>query len=169
MGDPIDRFEQAGERAQELADKIGSVLVSGFHVMALFAIGATIVWAAVYEFFKMVGQGHATVEDILLLFIFLELGAMVGIYFTTNRMPVRFLIYVALTALTRLLISMVNVEHVDLVDAIENPHLGLLVVIGGILILAVAVLVLRYASYKFPSERPAIRSSAASSAPEEIA
>ena len=158
--DPIDRFEQASEKAQGLADKVGSVLVSGFHVLALFAIGATIVWAAVFEFFKMMGQGHATVEDILLLFIFLELGAMVGIYFTTNRMPVRFLIYVALTALTRLLISMVNVEHVDLIDAIQNPHLGLLVVTGGILMLAVAVFVLRYASYKFPSERPPVRGGA---------
>ncbi len=36
------------------------------------------------------------------LFIYLELGAMVGIYFKTNHMPVRFLIYIAITALTRL-------------------------------------------------------------------
>jgi len=114
-------------------------------------IGATIVWAAVFEFFKMAGRGHATVEDILLLFIFLELGAMVGIYFTTNHMPVRFLIYVALTALTRLLIGMVNLEHVDLMDAIQNPHWGLLVVTVGILLLALAALILRYASYKYPS------------------
>lgn len=169
MANPIERFEQASEKAQKLADKAGSILVSGFHAVALFAIGATIVWAAVYEFFKMTGQGHATVEDILLLFIFLELGAMVGIYFTTNHMPVRFLIYVALTALTRLLISMVNVEHVDLVDAIQNPHLGLLVVTGGILMLAIAVLVLRYASYKFPSERPSVRGSAGTAVPEDTA
>ncbi len=44
-------------------------------MLARFAIGATIVWAAVFEFSKMMAQGHATVEDILLLFIFLELGA----------------------------------------------------------------------------------------------
>ena len=169
MADPVDRFERASRKAQELADKVGSVLVRGFHVIALFAIGATIVWAAVYEFFKMTGQGHATVEDILLLFIFLELGAMVGIYFATNHMPVRFLIYVALTALTRLLISMVNVEHVDLMDAIQNPHLGLLVVTGGILMLAVAVLVLRYASYRFPSERPAAQRSVGTTGPEDMA
>ena len=61
---------------------------------------------------------------------------MVGIYFTTNHMPVRFLIYVALTALTRLLIGMVNLEHVELMEAIQNPHLGLLVVTGGILMLS---------------------------------
>lgn len=142
MADAIGRIGRANRKAHLLADRFGTVLVSGFHLLALFAIGATIVWAAVFEFLKMVGQGHATVEDILLLFIFLELGAMVRIYFTTNHMPVRFLIYVALTALTRLLIGMVNEEHVDLMDAITTPHLELLVATGGILMLSVAVLVL---------------------------
>ncbi len=101
----------------------------------------------------MAARGHAEIEDILLLFIYLELGAMVGIYFTTNHMPVRFLIYVALTALTRLLIGMANLEHVDLENAIENPHYGLIVVTGGILLLSIAVLILRYASYSYPSAR----------------
>mgnify|MGYP003694540713 CR=1 FL=1 len=36
---------------------------------------------------------------------------MVGIYFKTNHMPVRFLIYVAMTALTRLLIADVQAHH----------------------------------------------------------
>lgn len=153
MTDTGSQIERANQKFTRFADKIGESLVSGFHLLALFAIGATIVWAAVFEFFKMVDRGHASVEDVLLLFIFLELGAMVGIYFTTNHMPVRFLIYVALTALTRLLIGMVNLEHVDLINAIQTPHLGLLVVTGCILMLAFAVLVLRYASFKYPSAR----------------
>ncbi len=155
MADTARRIEKANLKIHELADKFGEALVSVFHLLALFAIGATIVWAAAFEFFKMMAQGHASVEDILLLFIFLELGAMVGIYFTTNHMPVRFLLYVALTALTRLLIGMVNLEHVELIDAIQTPHVGLLVVTGCILMLAIAVLMLRYASYKYPSVRPA--------------
>jgi phosphate starvation-inducible membrane PsiE len=160
MTDAAGPIEKAHRKFHKLADRLGTGLVRGFHLLALFAIGATIVWAAVFEFFKMAAQGHATVEDILLLFIFLELGAMVGIYFTTNHMPVRFLIYVALTALTRLLIGMVNLEHVDLMNAIQTPHLGLLVVTGCILMLAAAVLVLRYASYKYPSVRTASEGSA---------
>ncbi len=151
MADAADRIEKASQKVHKHADKFGEALVSGFHLLALFAIGATIVWAAVFEFFKMMAQGHATVEDILLLFIFLELGAMVGIYFTTNHMPVRFLLYIALTALTRLLIGMVKLEHGELIDAIQNPHLGLLVVSGCILLLAIAVLTLRYASNTYPS------------------
>ena len=32
-----------------------------------------------------------SIKDILLLFIYLELAAMVGIYFKTKKLPVRFL------------------------------------------------------------------------------
>ena len=67
-------------------------MVDAFHLIALFAIGATIVWAAVFSFLGMVERGSASIQDILLLFIYLELGAMVGIYFKTKYMPVRFLI-----------------------------------------------------------------------------
>ncbi len=151
MANAADRIEKASQKLHTQADKFGEALVSGFHLLALFAIGATIVWAAVFAFIKMMAQGHATVEDILLLFIFLELGAMVGIYFTTNHMPVRFLLYIALTALTRLLIGMVNIEHIEVIDALQTPHLGLLVVTGCILLLALAVFTLRYATYKYPS------------------
>lgn len=157
MSDELNSFDRTQNQLTDLADKVGMILVRGFHVLALFAIGATIVWAAFFAFFDMVEHGRATVEDILLLFIYLELGAMVGIYFTTNHMPVRFLIYVALTALTRLFIGMINFEHIDLESAIHTPHWGLVVVTGGILLLSVAVLVLRYASYKFPAEHPSVR------------
>ncbi|SLN73858.1 phosphate-starvation-inducible protein PsiE [Oceanibacterium hippocampi] len=169
MAEKLNGIEERLGRAHSLADKVGTVLVNGFHVLALFAIGATIVWAAGFEFLKMFGKGHATVEDILLLFIFLELGAMVGIYFSTNHMPVRFLIYVALTAMTRLLIGMVNLEHVDLMEAIQHPHLGLLVVTGGIMMLAISVLVLRYASFKYPSARPVVRGGVVGRGTEDMA
>ncbi|EGH25785.1 PsiE family protein, partial [Pseudomonas amygdali pv. mori str. 301020] len=91
------------------AESLGNLCVESFHFLALFAIGAITAWASVVAFLGMVEKGNVTVDDILLLFIYLELGAMTGIYFKTNHMPVRFLIYVAITALTRLLIS--DVSH----------------------------------------------------------
>jgi len=127
----------------ELAKGLGNLLVDSFHYLALFAIGATIVWSAVAAFIGMAGKGHASIDDILLLFIYLELGAMVGIYFKTNHMPVRFLIYVAMTALTRLLISDVQAHH--------RPDMGVLYVTGAILLLAVATLIVRYGSAKYPA------------------
>ena len=72
---------------------------------------------------------------------------MVGIYFKTTHLPVRYLIYIAITALGRMLIEIVGTEHRTGVD--------ILVVTGAILLLSFAVLVLRFGSYKYPSERPA--------------
>ncbi len=146
MGRFEERITKVNARTEELADSVGSALVNGFHLLALFAIGGAIVWSASFAFIDMVRAGTASVEDILLLFIYLELGAMVGIYFKTNRMPVRFLIYVAITALTRFLIGFVNEVH--------KPDEGILVVVGGILLLSLAALALRYGSYKLPSDRP---------------
>ena len=126
----------------EVADSLGNLLVETFHYLALFAIGGATAWAAVHAFFGMIEKSTVTVDDILLLFIYLELGAMVGIYFKTNHMPVRFLIYVAITALTRLLIADIQHEH--------KPNMGIVMVCGAILLLAVATLVVRYASARFP-------------------
>jgi phosphate starvation-inducible membrane PsiE len=127
----------------ELAKGLGNLLVDSFHYLALFAIGATIVWAAVAAFIGMASKGYAKIDDILLLFIYLELGAMVGIYFKTNHMPVRFLIYVGMTALTRLMISDLQDHH--------RPGLEVIYVTAAILILALATLTVRFGSHKFPS------------------
>lgn len=124
-------------------DRFGGLLVDGFHYLALFAIGGTIVWSAIYAFIGMTDKGYASIEDILLLFIYLELGAMVGIYFKTNHMPVRFLIYVGITALTRLLVGDIAAHH--------RLDWGLLMVPAAILMLALANLVVRYGSARFPS------------------
>jgi phosphate starvation-inducible membrane PsiE len=112
--------------------------------LALFGIGAATVWSAAVAFLGMVNKGVASIEDLLLLFIYLEIGAMVGIYFKTNHMPVRFLIYVAITAVTRLIIDLVNTKH--------EADMPILLMGVTILILALANAVVRYASYKFPSK-----------------
>lgn len=130
---------------QDKINRLGGALVDGFHYLALFAIGGAIVWSAVHAFFGMAAKGQASIEDILLLFIYLELGAMVGIYFKTNHMPVRFLIYVAITALVRMLLSDIQAHH--------RPDAGIMYVTGGILLLAFATLVIRYGSAKYPSVR----------------
>lgn len=139
----LQQFNTLHEKVENFSKVTGNLLVDGFHYLALFAIGGAIVWAAVYAFSAMVANGYATIADILLLFIYLELGAMVGIYFKTNHMPVRFLVYVAITALTRMLIGDIQANH--------EPDEGILYISGAILLLAVATLIIRFASYKFPS------------------
>ena len=143
---PAHVSEAAAEaRVRHFVNHAGNLLVEGFHLLGLFAIGASTVWAAVATFLAMVNKGTASIEDLLLLFIYLEIGAMVGIYFKTNHMPVRFLIYVAMTALTRMMISDIQAHH--------NPEVKILYIPGAILVLALATLVIRYGSARFPSEK----------------
>jgi len=125
-------------------DKLGNRAVEAFHYLALFIIGCMVAWSAIHttiDIFTV--KKYATIDDILLLFIYLELGAMVGIYFKTNHMPVRFLIYIAITALTRLLISDIQHTHKASMDQV--------IITGSILILAFAILIVRYASWNYPS------------------
>jgi len=127
----------------ESVQKIGDTLVDLFHHLALFGIGATIVWSALHDYFDMMRAGHATLEDILLLFIYLELGAMVGIYFRTRRLPVQYLIYIAITALSRHLV--IDVRMVS--DAF---HLYLLMSIAGAIgVLSLAILVLSFTAKRY--------------------
>ena len=139
----LQQIEPLRRGLDGIATVLGNFLVEAFHHLALFAIGGTIVWSAVVAFLHMAEKGHASIDDILLLFIYLELGAMVGIYFKTNHMPVRFLIYVAMTALTRLLISDIHAQ--------PGSDLAVIVIAGAILLLALATLLIRFGSSKFPS------------------
>ena len=143
MSDTPKLTLRTGRRLRRVIDPIGNLLAEAFHLTGLFAIGAATVWAAFNAFAAMIARGTARLEDLLLLFIYLEIGSMVGIYFRTNHMPVRFLIYVGITALTRHMIVFVQNEGA--------PDFGIIVMAGGTLILALAVLVIRYASFHYPS------------------
>jgi len=138
-------FKRCDQKINSISDELGNLLVNLFHQIALFAIGAATVWASVHAFVGMIASGESNIENLLLLFIYLEIGAMVGIYFKTNRMPVRFLIYVAITALTRLLISIAN--HHEKADAKYMIEIS-----SGILILCIAAVLLRFGSTKFPTD-----------------
>lgn len=128
---------------KEKLQQIGHVLGELFHFLALFVIGATIVWAAAVEYLAIMQKGHAGLKDILLLFIYLELGAMVAIYFKTHKLPVQFLIYIAITALSRHMV--IDVQKVN-----DNFHLYLLLTITmAILLLSVAILVLTFTDHKY--------------------
>ncbi|MGR9116959.1 MAG: phosphate-starvation-inducible protein PsiE, partial [Gammaproteobacteria bacterium] len=110
---------------------------------------ATVVWSAIHDYMQMMKSGHATLEDILLLFIYLELGAMVGTYFKTRRLPVQFLIYIAITALSRHLV-------IDVQKVADSFHLYLLLSItAAIAILSLSIWILSYTTTKYgcPEDR----------------
>jgi phosphate starvation-inducible membrane PsiE len=128
-------------------DRLGCFLIEIFHVVGLFAIGGTVVWSAVSEYIVIMQyeSGFASLKDILLLFIYLELGAMTGIYFKTHKMPVIFLIFIAITAITRFMV-------IDMKFLVSNDKFNLMIMVVSILVLSISAGVLRFTEKKYENE-----------------
>lgn len=128
---------------QHKVQSIGILMIDISHYLALLVIGFVIIWAAGAEFVSIVQGGKADLKDILMLFIYLELLAMIGIYFKTHRLPVQFLIYIAITALSRHLV--VDVQAVS-----DTFHLWLLLTITvSIFTLSTAVFLLTWTASQY--------------------
>lgn len=106
----------------------------------LIVIGISTVIAGIQEVARMISVREVSLADLLLLFIYLEVIAMVGIYMESHKLPVRLPIYIAIVALARYVI----------IDVKEMDAWRVLAVAGGILLLAFAVLVIRYGHVNFP-------------------
>ena len=127
----------------ERMQHIGREFVDICHYIILFLISVVVVWTAGKEFLSIVQKGSADLKDILLLFIYLELLAMIGIYFKTHRLPVQFLIFIAITALSRHLV--VDVQAVS-----DNFHLWLLATISfAIMVLSASIVILTWTAKMF--------------------
>lgn len=127
----------------ERMQHIGREFVDICHYIILFLISVVVVWTAGKEFFVIFQKGSADLKDILLLFIYLELLAMIGIYFKTHRLPVQFLIFIAITALSRHLV--VDVQAVS-----DDFHLWLLATISfAIMVLSASIVILTWTAKMF--------------------
>ena len=113
-------------------EKFGEILIDYFHLIGLFTLFITVVYMASSSFIEMVSNDKILLKDILLLFIYLEIGAMIGIYFKTHKLPVQFLIYVAITALTRVLT--IDIKNMD--------NYTVLTVSTSILIMVISIFIL---------------------------
>ncbi|MFO7953546.1 phosphate-starvation-inducible protein PsiE [Thioalkalivibrio sp.] len=122
-------LERAGRRALHHVE-----------IAVLVVIAVATVIAILQEIAAMISAMWVGLADLLLLFIFLEVLAMVGIYLRSGRLPVRLPIYIAIVALARYVI--IDMKDMDVWE--------LIAVTAGVLILAGAVLVLRYGHIRFP-------------------
>ena len=109
-------------------------------IFGLAATGIATTWAIVEEILVMLGSGNVTLADLLLMFLYLEVLAMIGQYLRTGQIQVRFPLYIAMVALARYLI----------IDAKDIDALRILAVCGAILLLTLAVLVIRYGHLRYP-------------------
>ncbi len=108
--------------------------------LGLFVIFIATVIAVGQEVLVMIGKMKVELKDLLLLFIYLEIIAMIQIYYEQHRLPIRFPIYIAIVALARYII----------LDSKSFEQWQLLEIGSTIMILTVAVLIVRYGHAKLP-------------------
>jgi protein PsiE len=117
-----------------------AISVLGFiEYLGLAVITIATIIAGVHEVGIMIQAGTVTLGDLLLMFLYLEILAMVGLYFQSGRLPVRFPIYIAIVALARYLV--LDMKNLD-----EYRIMG---VTAAILLLTLAVLAIRYGHIRF--------------------
>ena len=116
----------------------GSLDVVEYAGLMVIAIATTI--AMYQEALIMVDAKRVALADLLLMFLYLEVLAMIGQYFKSGQLPVRFPMYIAMVALARYLI----------LDLKEMTEWRMLAVAAAIFLLTVGVLVIRYGHVRFP-------------------
>ena len=108
--------------------------------LGLVIIGLATTVAIYQEILVMLSAHKVQLADLLLMFLYLEVLAMIGQYFKSGQLPVRFPMYIAMVALARYLI-------IDIKDMTEWRMLS---VAAAIFLLTLGVLAIRYGHVRFP-------------------
>nr|WP_123101786.1 phosphate-starvation-inducible PsiE family protein [Acidithiobacillus sulfuriphilus]RNF69849.1 phosphate-starvation-inducible E [Acidithiobacillus sulfuriphilus] len=109
--------------------------------IVLILLAGTTAVAIGQEVVVMVHQRGVMLHNILLFFIYLEVLTMIGLYFQSGKVPLRYPLYIAMVAVAR------QITIDSMTDMNGWAMTGLATVI---LILALAVLVIRYGHIHMP-------------------
>ena len=85
-------------------------------------------------------QQNVMLTDLLLMFIYVETVTMVKVYWESGKLPVRMPLYIAIVAIARYLI----------IDVKDMDAMRIIAIAASILIIALAVLAVRYGHVKLP-------------------
>ena len=106
-----------------LAEKL---LLASIALLAIVATGQ--------EILTIVENRSIELADLLLLFIYTEVLGMIGIFFVSKRIPITLPIFIAITAITRLII--LQGKDMDMILLLYES--------GAIFILSLAILAVRF-------------------------
>ena len=111
-----------------------SIIIKTIEKALLGLIGVLTLVAVCQEILDIFKNGSVELADLLLLFIYTEVLGMIGIFYLSSRIPITLPLFIAMTAISRLII----------LQGKEMDPVTLLYEAGAILIIAVACLVVRY-------------------------
>ena len=100
----------------------------------LVIVALATLFASLVEVKVMLENGVVTLADLLLLFIYTEVLGMVGVFYKSSKIPINLPLFIAMTALSRLII---------LKGSGSDPT-NILFEAGAILLIALACLVIRF-------------------------
>ena len=109
----------------------------------LLVIAVFTVIAMSQEVYSIVLGLRVALQDLLLMFIYVEVLAMVGVYYDSKKIPITLPLYIAITALARLVI----------LQGKDQSPVSLLMESGAILISALACLAITYRPNKMQPEK----------------
>ena len=110
------------------------IIVKAIEKILLATIAVLTIIATVQEIIKIYEIGTVTLADLLLLFIYTEVLGMICVFYASNRIPITLPLFIAMTAISRLIILQGKGMDASV----------LLYEAGAILIIAIACLVIRY-------------------------
>ena len=102
------------------------LLLASIALLAMVATGQ--------EILAIVENRNIELADLLLLFIYTEVLGMIGIFFVSKRIPITLPIFIAITAITRLII--LQGKDMDMISLLYES--------GAIFILSLAILAVRF-------------------------
>lgn len=126
-----------------IIQKTGKNMLTWVQDVGLLIVAIATIIAIGIEVNVMVEARNVTLADLLLLFIYLEVLAMVAIYLESGKLPIRIPLYIAIVALARYLI----------LDMKDMDHWRMLAVAGAAFLLAITILVIRFGHVRYPYER----------------
>ena len=91
-------------------------------------------YAVIYEILSVLSTRAVTLTDLLLLFIYAEVLGMVAAFYKFRKIPITVPIFIAITALCRLII--LQGKGINTIDLLYES--------GAILLLAIAALIIRW-------------------------
>ncbi len=124
----------------KIVNRIGHQALIWVQDIGLLIIAVATIVAVGIEIGVMIEAMTVTLADLLLMFIYLEVLAMVSIYLDSGKLPVRMPLYISIVALARYLI----------LDMKDMESWRVVAVAVAALILAVTVLVIRFGHLRFP-------------------
>ncbi|MFM0094662.1 phosphate-starvation-inducible PsiE family protein [Paraburkholderia nemoris] len=115
-------------------------------LFGLLVIGIGTTLAMGHLIWTMANSDGVTLTNMLLMFLYLEVFAMVGQYLRAGQLSVRFPLY----------ISIVSIARDVILRAGANTELHLVASAGAIVLIAVGVLLIRYGQSRYPNS-PEVR------------